>query len=156
MFYGRLDLLEETGAIWRRERSECRNIRVFREGGKRVATVSSVFRGALQIFRSLGAKAQNYDILLPDGDVLHLTEGSRISNIEVIAGKGRERTIDYVDMLIGAYGGKASEWQKVKGIGFLDVDGESYKAELHWYQEPSVGKVDWKLKPQKGGEYFID
>ena len=107
-----------------------------------------------EIGRSLGAKARNYDIEMPDGDILNLTEGTKVTNVEVIAGKGRDRKIDMIDELIGKYGGKPDEWQKVKGIGYVDFYGESYKAELHWYQEPTVGKVYWKIKPQRGGGYF--
>jgi len=100
--------------------------------------------------------AKNYDILMPDGSTLRLTEGSRISSIEVIAGKGRNREIDIVDKLVDEYGGNANEWQKVKGLGYVNYNGKSYKAELHWYQEPSAGKVLWKLKSQRGGNYFVD
>jgi len=57
---------------------------------------------------------------------------------------------------VSEYGGKADEWQKVKGIGYVDYYGESLKAELHWYQEPTVGKLLWKIKPDKGGNLFID
>jgi len=49
---------------------------------------------------SLGAQAFNYNIETPDGEVLHLTEGTRITNIQVIAGKGRDRQIDVIDVLI--------------------------------------------------------
>jgi len=106
--------------------------------------------------RSLGAQALNYDIETPDGEVLHITEGTRITNIQVIAGKGRDRQIDVIDMLIVKYGGESNEWQKVKGLGYVDFESESYKAEIHWYQEPTIGKVEFKLKPQRGGKYFID
>ena len=82
-------------------------------------------------------------------------EGSRITNVEVIAGKGRNRQIDILDILVNKFGGDPNEWQKVKGYGYLDHDGETLKSELHWYQEPSVGRVDFKLKKQKGGEWFI-
>jgi len=109
----------------------------------------------IQIGRSVGAKFKNYDIETPDGDIIQLTEGSRITNVEVMAGKGRNRQIDIKDVLVDKYGGNADEWQKVKGLGYVDVGGESYRAELHWYQEPTVGKVEWKLKPQRGGAYFV-
>ena len=108
------------------------------------------------IGRSLGAMAFNYDIETPDGEIVHLTEGTRISSIQVIAGKGRDRLIDIVDVLVSEYGGIASEWQKVKGIGYVDYRDESLKADLHWYQEPTVGKVLWKIKPDKGGNLFSD
>ncbi|MCL2463121.1 MAG: minor capsid protein, partial [Defluviitaleaceae bacterium] len=116
----------------------------------------SVYLPDIQIFQSLGAKARNYDILLPDNEIVNLSEGTKITNVEVIAGKGKNRKIDEVDRLVRSFGGNPDEWQKVKGIGFVDYGGESLKAELHWYQEPSVGKVLWKLKVQQGGEYFIE
>ena len=109
----------------------------------------------IHIFRSLGAMARNYDITLPDGYIVSLTEGSRITDVEVIAGKGRDRQIDIIDLLVDKFGGNSSEWQKVKGFGHINYEGESLKAELHWYQEPTVGRVDFKLKRQIGGEWFI-
>ena len=108
------------------------------------------------IGRSVGAKARNFDVMLPNGEIVHLTEGTRITNIEVIAGKGRNRQIDMVDILVDRFGGSAETWQKVKGFAHIDYNGESLLAELHWYKEPTAGDVLWKLKPQKGGEYFID
>lgn len=92
---------------------------------------------------------------MPDGEILRLTEGTRITNIEVIAGKGRNRQIDRIDILVSDYGGNPADWQKCKGFGYVDIDGESLLAELHWYYEPTVGKVKFKVKPQSGGEFFI-
>ena len=108
------------------------------------------------IGRSLGAQAFNYDIETPDGDIIHLTEGTRITNIQVIAGKGRDRRIDVVNELVARFGGDPNEWQKVKGIGYVDFKGESSRVELHWYQEPTAGKQLWKIKPDIGGNWFID
>jgi hypothetical protein len=85
-----------------------------------------------------------------------LTEGTRVTNIQVIAGKGRNREIDIVPLLLDAYPGTIEhEWQKVKGVGYVDYHGESYKVNLHWYEEPSVGRVDWKIKPDADGNWFI-
>ena len=110
----------------------------------------------IQIGRSVGSKAKNFSISNPDGGYFTLVEGSRITDIEIIAGKGCARKIDIVDYLVEYYGGVEEEWQKVKGIGLVDVNGEPFKAELHWFQEDNVGKVMWKLKPQKGGNWYID
>ena len=123
--------------------------------GQNVDNSSIIYLPDIVIGRSLGAQAFNYNIETPDGEILHLTEGTRITNIQVIAGKGRDRQIDMVDVLVDEFGGDPKEWQKVKGLGYVDFYGESYKAELHWYQEPTVGKVDWKIKPQRKG-LFID
>ena len=97
-----------------------------------------------------------YNIMLPDGEITELTKGTKITNIEVIAGKNRNREIDVLDILLDKLGGNPFEWQKVKGIGYVDYKGESRKAELHWFQEPSIGKVLWKVKIDKGGNWFLD
>ena len=109
----------------------------------------------IEIYKSVGAKANNYDILTPNGEILNLTEGTFIRKVEVIAGRRKNRKIDMVDDLIYKYGGDESKWIKCKGFGYIDVYGESLLAELHWYEEPSVGRVDFKIKPQPGGELFV-
>lgn len=110
----------------------------------------------IQIGRSVGSKAQNYDIELPNKEIVHLTEGTRVTNIHTIAGKGRDRKIDEIEILLERFGGTASEWQKKKGLGYVDYKGESYHAELHWYEEPKAGKHKWKVKPDADGNWFID
>ena len=111
----------------------------------------------ITIGRSLGAKAKNYQVKLPNGEYTKLTDGSRITNIVTIAGKGRTRQIDEIDTLLYKYpDSDRFEWMKKKGVGYVDYSGKSYKTELHWYEEPSVGKVKWKIKPQYNGEWFID
>ena len=111
----------------------------------------------IQIGRSVGAKFKSYDIELPNKEIVHLVEGSRITNVQLIAGKGRNRQIDELPMLLEKFpGSKASEWTKKKGIGFVVFEGESCKVELHWYEEPSAGKVKWKVKSDASGNWFID
>lgn len=102
--------------------------------------------GSIGIPHSLGAKVLNYQIRLPDGSYTTFTEGTRITNVKVIAGKGRERQIDEIGNLLERFGGDAFEWQKKKGIGYIEYYGESLRAEVHWYEEPSVGAVKFKLK----------
>ena len=110
----------------------------------------------IQVGRSLGSKAKNYDIELPNKEIVHLTEGTKVTNIQTIAGKGRNRQIDEIDILLERFGGTESEWQKKKGLGYVDYQGESYRAELHWYEEPTAGKHKWKVKPDADGNWFID
>ena len=113
--------------------------------------------GIISINRSLGAKAKNYDVKMPNKEIVHLTEGTSITHVSVIAGKGRNRKIDMVDVLLDKYPGtQEAEWVKAKGVGYIDYDGESYKTELHWYEEPSVGRVEWKVKPDGDGNWFIE
>ena len=113
------------------------------------------------IHKSVGAKSRNYDVFNPKtGEVTHLAEGTRITQPKnhIMAGKGRERQIDCIDWLNAKYpGSDPSEWTKEKGFGYiLDEYGEEHKVELHWYQNPKIGKVEMKLKEQRGGGFYID
>lgn len=101
---------------------------------------------SISIPRSLGAKTLNHTVLLPDGSYTTFTEGTRITNVKAIAGKGRNRQIDEIENLLERFGGNAFEWQKKKGIGYIEYDGESIRSEVHWYEEPSIGAVKFKLK----------
>jgi hypothetical protein len=96
------------------------------------------------------------EIILPDGVIVYLSKGSKITDIKVIAGKGRDRAIDEIDMLVSKFGGNPFEWQKMKGMGYIDYNGESEKVELHWYEEPSIGIIKMKVKPQKGGTWYVN
>ncbi|MDE6605107.1 MAG: hypothetical protein K2O31_07295 [Clostridia bacterium] len=53
-----------------------------------------------------------------------------------------------VDRLVEKYGGKAENWQKIKAIGTIEhSNGEIEEIEIHWYEEPQIGRV--KLKEKK-------
>lgn len=113
-----------------------------------------------QIGRSVGAKAKNYKAYNPiTGEDMPLTEGTRITQPKnhVMAGKGRDRQIDELQFLIDKYGGNPLEWTKEKGFGYVDDEySESHHVELHWYQEPAVGKVKMKIKVQPDGRIYLD
>ena len=42
----------------------------------------------------------------------------------------------------------ADLWQKVKGIAELEWAGEVIKAEIYWYKEPHIGRVEGKSKKE--------
>lgn len=113
-----------------------------------------------QIGRSVGAKAKNYKAYNPvTGEDMPLTEGTRITQPKnhVMAGKGRDRQIDELQQLLDKYGGDPLEWTKEKGFGYVDDEfGESHYVELHWYQEPTVGKHKMKIKVQPDGRIYLD
>ena len=74
----------------------------------------------------------------------------------VMAGKGRDRQIDCIDWLVDKHGGNPVEWTKEKGFGYVEDEyGETHRVELHWYQEPTVGKVEMKIK-DRDGEIYLD
>lgn len=101
--------------------------------------------GSIEIGRSLGAAAFRDIVWLPDGSTTKISEGTRITGIVTIAGKGSRRKIDEIDGLVAKYGGKSGEWEKKRGSGYVDDLGMSRPCELHWYEEPSVGRVKMKV-----------
>lgn len=95
--------------------------------------------------RSKITAEHNYDIRLPNGKVTHLVPGSQISNIIAFAGKGCQKPIGDISRITSTYGGSSNEWQKVSGIGYIDYDGTTAKAELHWYQRNKY-RYEMKVK----------
>lgn len=103
----------------------------------------------IEIGKSVGAKSKNYDILDPaTGEYFHFAEGSKIQNAQVFAGKGCKKPLEKVvsEGLAQQIGGKPEKWQHAKGHGVIDFYGEERKAEVHWFQEESVGKHKFKIK----------
>lgn len=98
------------------------------------------------IHRSVGAKFKNYKVVDKTTGVEYVfAAGSRIQDSEVFAGKGTKHTLHegVAEGLSEQYGENVSEWQHAKGYGtLLDPDtGDELGAEVHWFQEKSVGKV---------------
>ena len=99
--------------------------------------------------RSLGAIALNYDVKDPKTvKRYHFAEGSTISGVEVFAGKGTRKKLrrQVAKGLASRYGGKARNWQHVKGFGTIVRGNRFMTAEVHWFQESSVGKCEFKVK----------
>lgn len=128
-------------------------------GGQRKTVAKSKKYGKIKkseftIHKSLGAKAKNYRVFDPaTGRYYPFVEGTRIKNPTVFAGKGGVKKLrpEVALGLSEQIGGKPSEWQHCKGVGTLDCDGEEYEAEVHWFQEPSVGKHKFLIK-----KWFFD
>lgn len=102
-----------------------------------------------KILKSVGAKALNYDIEdKSTGVVYHFVEGKTINSAKTFAGYGGVKPLkeETLDGLCAEYGGDRKKWAHRKGIAYLDIDGEEVKAEVHWFQEESVGKVKFKVK----------
>lgn len=102
-----------------------------------------------RIGKSVGSKSKNYDIIDPDtGVIYHFVEGTRIQDSEVFAGRGTKHPLHegVGEGLSERFGGSPGEWQHCKGHGIIDADGEERPAEVHWFQEKTVGKVLFKVK----------
>lgn len=93
--------------------------------------------------------AKNYDVIdKQTGIIYRFVEGTRVKNPTVFVGyKGvKPLTPEVIEGLVAEFGGSRDKWQHAKGIGVLDVDGEEIEAEIHWFQEETVGKVKFKVK----------
>lgn len=103
----------------------------------------------IQIFRTLSARAKNYDVLDPEsGEFFKFVEGSSIQDAQVFAGKGCKKPLnmEVANGLAEQIGGSPSKWQHAKGKGVINYYGEERKAEIHWFQEETMGKHKFKVK----------
>lgn len=103
------------------------------------------------IVKSLSAKGKNYKVINKEtGIEYEFLPGTKIQNSEVFAGKGTRHPLHdgVAEGLTEQYGGTPSKWQHAKGIGVLvdQESGEEFRAEVHWFQEETVGKVGFKVK----------
>ena len=101
------------------------------------------------IVKSLSARGKNYDVFDPDsGEYFKFVGGTRIQNSEVFAGKGTKHSLHpgVAEGLSEQIGGTPSKWQHCKGHGIIDYYGEERPAEVHWFQEETIGKVKFKVK----------
>lgn len=112
----------------------------------RKGVADTILRGkGIQLPQTLSAMAR--DIYVKTGYLVRgdykIQPGSKITNVEVIAGKDVRRQIDDIQRLVREHGDNEKDWQKVKGTAMLS-DGR--KIEAHCYQAKNVGKVEFKVK----------
>ena len=114
------------------------------------------------IQKSVGAKSPSYPIVCyPGTDIqVDFVIGSRpqYPPDHTMAGKNckTHRQIDEIDRLVDNYNCDAANWQKEKArFEVYDEYGEIRTVELHWYQHPDIGKVEYKVK-SKGGRVYVD
>lgn len=99
----------------------------------------------ITIGKSVGASGKNYPVKLPDGNHSKFAEGTEITGIKVIAGKGTNQIIREAPILEATFHIKADKWQKVRGTGYVLYEKKPRKAEVHWYQaENQIEKMKVK------------
>lgn len=114
--------------------------------GEKPATISLSDQ---PIYRSVGAKSRNYDIQDPlTGKIYQFAEGTRIQDRTVFAGYGTRNPLHEgnAEYLTESFGGTLERWQHAKGIGIIDDEGDHVRADVHWFQEETVGQVLHKIK----------
>lgn len=80
-----------------------------------------------------------------DGKMLHAKEGTKVTKIYTFAGKNAKNSLRIESQLL-KIGGRKGEWQHTTGDVQITVNGVVKTAEVHWFQEPSVGIVGAKVK----------
>ena len=99
------------------------------------------------IGKDLGAKAKNYTVMdLNTGEFFQFSQDSRIRNVEVFAGKGSRTEFRKAEKYAERHGGKAEDWQHVKGHGVIETPEGDRPAEVHWVQCSGIGKFDFFVK----------
>ena len=101
----------------------------------------------IQIGKSVGAKAGNYDIMdLDTGEIYHFSEGTRIQNVEIFAGYKSRAEFRTAEKYVERYGGDAEKWQHAKGYAWIETpDGDRW-AQVHWVQCEGIGKHEFFIK----------
>lgn len=101
----------------------------------------------IQIGRSVGAKALNYDVIdFRTGEMFRFVEGSKLQDVEVFAGKGTRKVYENAWKYADKHGGKEEDWQHVKAKGWLETPEGEKHAEVHWSQCANIGKFDFFVK----------
>ena len=129
----------------KRVRSSVQKIKTLENNGKS----SKMKLEDTVIHKSVGAQSKNYDILdTESGEYFHFAEGTKIQNSEVFAGYKVKKPLkeEVAEGLAKEFGGDPKKWQHAKGNGVVNYNGEELKAEVHWFQEETVGKVKFKVK----------
>lgn len=119
-----------------------------RSEGSKAAWATKITPNDFKISRGIGARAKNYVVVdKSTGEEYYFVEGTRTQNAQVFAGKGGVNPLreEVAQGLSDEFGGKPEDWQHCKAKGWLDVDGEAVKAEVHWFQNGSE-KVKFKVK----------
>ena len=73
-------------------------------------------------------------------------KGSKVTKVHTFAGKGTKSPLRVESGLIKQFGGKAGEWQHTTGDVDFKIKANNKTAEVHWFQESSVGIVKAKVK----------
>jgi len=70
-----------------------------------------------------------------------------IEHLTIFAADKVGRGLDAAKGLSEQVGGSPESWKHSKGIGtVIDKDGNKRKADLHWFESPEGGQVEWKIK----------
>lgn len=145
----------------KRNQISTNSVLTFAEKGGILKSSDGGFFGS-PVVKGIGAKSANYPaVYYPGTDIpVKFVAGSRpfFPADHTMAGFGCKtgRQIDDIERLTEEYNCDARRWRKEKAqYEVYDEDGNIRVIELHWYQHPEIGKVEYKIK-LKGGYVYVD
>ena len=151
----------KTQAELKRNQIPTNSVLTFVENGGILKSSDGGFFGS-PVSGSIGAKSANYPAVYYPGTEIPVkfVAGSRpfFPSDHTMAGFGCKtgRQIDDIERLVDTYNCDARRWRKEKAqYEVYDRDGNIRVVELHWYQHPEIGKVEYKIK-LKGGYVYVD
>lgn len=151
----------KTKAELKRNQISTNSVLTFAEKGGILKSSDGGFFGS-PVVKGIGAKSVNYPaVYYPGTDIpVKFVAGSRpfFPADHTMAGFGCKtgRQIDDIERLVDTYNCDARRWRKEKAqYEVYDRDGNIRVVELHWYQHPEIGKVEYKVKT-RGGDFYID
>lgn len=102
----------------------------------------------IMIGKSLGAAARNYPVKAPNSNQHYkFAEGTNITKIKVIMGNGTDKPLNNKYKIAIKCGiDNPDAIQKLRGEGFVMVDGKKRKSELHWYEDGTDERYEFKIK----------
>ena len=100
-----------------------------------------------RLYANGGKKARDIEVMdLATGEKFRLADGSKLQDVEVFAGKGTKTPFRKAEEAAEKFGGKAKDWQHVKGFCTLDTPDGDRDVEIHWIQCQGFGKHDFFIK----------
>lgn len=151
----------KTKAELKRNQIPTNSVLTFAEKGGILKSSDGGFFGS-PVSKGIGAKSANYPaVYYPGTDIpVKFVVGSRpfFPADHTMAGFGCKtgRQIDDIERLTEEYNCDARRWRKEKAqYEVYDRAGNIRVIELHWYQHPEIGKVEYKIK-LKGGYVYVD
>lgn len=110
--------------------------------------LTSTDKDDIIIGRSLGASARNYPVKAPDSNQHYkFAEGTSITKIKVIMGHGTNKPLNNKHTIALRNNiSNPDSIQKLRGEGYVMVEGKKRKAELHWYEADEIDRFEFKVK----------
>lgn len=110
--------------------------------------LTTIKKDDIVIYKSLGASARNYPVKAPDSNQHYkFAEGTSITKIKVIMGYGTNKPLNNKHTIALRNNiSNPDSIQKLRGEGFVMVEGKKRKAELHWYEADEIDKFEFKVK----------